>query len=95
MVVLQNRWHKISEDPCKAHLQKFPSGKFNCDCANYHSLNLCSRAVAATEINGRLAPFVEWYKKFKKSPSVTKLLIKDVPKGYGQKGGKNLPKRRK
>ena len=41
------------------------NGKFNCDCANYHSLNLCSHAVAVAEINGRLAQFVEWHRKLK------------------------------
>ena len=71
------------------------NGKFNCDCANYHSLSLCSHAVAVAEINGRLAQFVEWHRKSKKSTSFTKLLMKDVPKGYGRKGGKAPPRKKK
>ena len=70
------------------------SCKFSCDCANYHSLSLCSHAVAVAEINGKLAQFVEWYRKFKKSPSVTKLLMKDASKGCGRKGGK-APRKKK
>ena len=71
------------------------SGRFTCNCANYQSLSLCSHAVAVAEINGRLEEFVEWHRKLKKSPSVTKLLVKDAYKGCGRKGGKAPPKKKK
>ena len=47
------------------------------------------------EINGRLEEFVEWHRKLKKLPSVTKLLVKDSYKGCGRKRRKAPPKKKK
>lgn len=48
------------------------------------------------EVNGKLGQFIEWYRKHKKlSPSLTKLFMKDVSKGSGQKGGKAPLKKKK
>ena len=70
------------------------NGKFSCDCANYQSLSLCSHVVAVAEINHKLTAFLEWCKKYKRSqPNVSKLLMKDVSKGIGRKGGKPAAKR--
>ena len=41
------------------------SGRFTCDCTNYHSLSMYSPAVAMAEINGRLKELVEWHRKLK------------------------------
>lgn len=72
-----------------------PCGKFTCDCPNYHSLSICSHTVAVAEVNGKLEQFVEWYCKSKKSPSLSRLALKDIPKGCGRKGSKPPRKRMK
>ena len=41
------------------------NSKFNCDCANYRSLSICSHVVAVAEVNGKLNQFVKWYRKAK------------------------------
>ena len=63
------------------------SSKFMSNCANNHSLRLCSHAVAVAEINGRPEEFVKWHRKPKKSPSVPKILMKDAhPKDVVKRG---------
>ena len=66
-----------------------PAGnsKFNCDCANYRSLSICSHVVAVAELNSKLGQFIEWYRKANKIPSLSKLATSDMPKGRGRKGG--------
>ena len=64
------------------------NNKFNCDCANNRSLGICSHVVAVAEVNGKLKQFIEWYRKAKKMPSLTKLATSDMPKGRGRKGGR-------
>ena len=39
-------------------------------------------------MNGKLKQFIEWYRKAKKMPSLTKLATSDMPKGRGRKGGR-------
>ena len=72
-----------------------PGGKFSCDCPNYHSLSVCSHSVAVAEVNGKLWQFVEWYRKSKKLLSLSRLVVKDMPKGRGQKGSKPPRKKQK
>ena len=70
-------------------------GKFSCECANYRSLGVCSHAVAVAEVNGKLPQFVDWFRKTKKLPNLSKLAMKDIPKESGCKGGKAPRKKKK
>ena len=67
---------------------------FNCDCANYHSFSICSHVVAVAEVNEKLNQVIEWYRKAKKMPSLTKLATSDMPKGRGHKG-RRVPRKKR
>ena len=67
----------------------------DCDCPNWQSLYLCSHTVAIAEKEGQLQAFVQWYKKSRAKPSLTKLITTTMPKGRGCKGGIAPPKKRK
>lgn len=61
-------------------------GQYVCDgCPNRESLKVCSHAVAAAEHNGDLDDFIQWLKKGKTAPNITKLVTASMPKGRGQK----------
>ena len=62
-------------------------GQYVCDgCPNWKSLKVCSLAVAAAEHNGDLDAFIQWLKKGKTPPNLTKLVTTSMPKGRGRKG---------
>ena len=69
------------------------NGRFVCECSNSKSLGICSHSVATAHVNGSLLRFIAWFKKGKRVPNMTKLVLSDVPKGCGKKGSK--PKRGK
>lgn len=71
------------------HITVKKSGQYCCDsdCPNWQSLCICSHSVAAAEKRSDLKRFVEWYKKSKKIPNLTKLVTANIPKGRGRKGG--------
>lgn len=74
----------------RPHLVKVKKGGQYCcdgDCPNWQSLHLCSHTVATAEKEGQLQTFVEWYKKSRAKPSLTKLITTTMPKGRGCKGG--------
>ena len=84
------------------HLVTTPAkftGQFKCDakCPMYATYKICSHTVAAAEVNGKLAQFVQWLIKQKCSPNLTNLSMVGIPKGAGQKGGvpKNTRKRKR
>ena len=64
------------------------AGQYVCDgeCPNWKSLKICSHSVAAAEHNGDLGAFIQWLKKVKTAPSITKLVTTTMPKGRGRKG---------
>lgn len=64
-------------------------GAFSCDedCPNWKALGICAHTVATAEMCKKLPQFIEWYKKSKKSPSLSKFVAATMPKGRGNKGG--------
>ena len=84
----QSRPHLIKVKKC---------GQYCCDgdCPNWQSLHLCSHTVATAEKEGELQAFVQWYKKLRAKPSLTKLITTTMPKGRGCKGGIAPPKKKK
>ena len=85
---------KSNSRPRPHHVTLKKSGQY-CDseCPNWRSLCICSHSVAAAEKEGDLEPFVEWYKRSKKLPNLTKLITTQMPKGRGHKGGAVPPRR--
>ena len=82
----------------RPHLVKVKKGGQYCcdsDCPNWQSLRLCSHTVATAEKEGELQTFVQWYKKLRAKPSLTKLITTTMPKGRGCKGGVAPPKKKK
>ena len=68
------------------HLVTFKKGgQYACDneCPNWKSMGVCSHSVAAAQDNNDLVTFIEWMKKAKRSPNLTKLLATNMPKGHG------------
>ena len=63
-------------------------GQFVCDndCPNWKSLSVCSHSVVAAQDNHDLGLFVEWIKKAKKCPNLTKLVTSTISNGCGKKG---------
>jgi len=51
--------------------------------------------VAVAEVSHKLPQFVFYNRKSKKLSSVSKLVMTDMPKGRGRKGGRTLHKRKK
>ena len=87
---------KSNSRPRPHHVTLKKSGQYCCDseCPNWQSLCICSHSVAAAEKEGDLEPFVEWYKRSKKLPNLTKLITTKMPKGRGRKGGTAPPKKK-
>ena len=59
-------------------------GQNVCDntCGNWRSLGIiCSHSVVVAEQNGELRDFVNWFKKAKKRPNLTKLALTGMPSG--------------
>ena len=71
-------------------------GRVSCDsdCPNWKSLNICSHCVVAAETNNCLCEFVDYYRKSKRLPSVTRLLLTGVSSGVGRKGNRVSRKRK-
>lgn len=63
-------------------------GAFSCDsdCPNWKAMGICSHSVAVAEVSCKLSEFVDWYKKSKKIPNLTKFAEATMPKGRGRKG---------
>ena len=84
----KDRLVKSSSNP-RPHMVTFKrSGQYTCDkdCPNWESLSICSHSVASAEDNGDHEVFIEWFKKAKKSPNITKLVTTKMPQGRGRKG---------
>ncbi len=60
------------------------------DCPNWKGLGICSHTVASAE---SLPEFIEWYKKSKRSPNLSKFVDATMPKGRGNKG--SVPPRKR
>jgi len=61
-----------------------------CDntCGNWRSLGIvCSHSVVVAEQNGELRDFVNWFKKAKKRPNLTKIALTGMPSGGWHKVG--------
>ena len=89
-VVDSKSHHVISYSGNRPHLISYKkTGQYTCDntcdktCANWNSLGICSHTVAVAEINSDLPSFVSWFKKVKKKPSLTKLVLTGMPDGRG------------
>ena len=46
---------------------------------------MCANSVAVADKGGDLEQFIEWFKRAKKTPNLTKLVITKIPKGRGHK----------
>ena len=82
----------------RPHLVKVKKGGQYCcdgDCPNWQALHLCSHSVATAEKEGQLQAFVQWYKKSRAKPNLTKLIVTTMPKGRGCKGGVAPAKKKK
>ena len=79
------------------HVTVKKDGQYCCDadCPNWRSLRLCSHTVATAENEGQLQRFVQWYKKSRSNPNITKLVTTTMPKGRGRKGCIAPPKKKK
>ena len=65
--------------------------QYVCDksCANWNSLRICSHTVAVAKLNRELSQSVTWLIKAKRRPSLTKLVVTNMPDGRGKKGGRS------
>ena len=86
---------KSNSHPRPHHVTLKKSSQYCCDteCPNWQSLCICSHSVAAAEREDDLEPFVEWYKRSKKLPNLTKLVTTKMSKDRGRKGGAAPPKK--
>ncbi len=49
------------------------------DCPNYKSLGVCSHVIAVAQHNHALEEFCAYFRKLKRVPSVTRLLLSGMP----------------
>ena len=73
------------------------NGRYSCDsdCPNWKSLGICSHSVAVAQMNGSLQEFCDYYRKSKRLPSMSQLLLSGMPSGMGNKGNRVSRKRKK
>jgi hypothetical protein len=64
------------------------------DCPNWKGMKICSHSVAVAEMSGKLAEYIEKFKKNNKTPNITKFAETTMPKGRGKKGDEQ-PRKRK
>ena len=57
-------------------------------------MGICSHTVAVAHVNGSLKEFCTLYRKSKRAPSVSKLLLSGFPSGIGDKGNRVSKKRK-
>lgn len=82
---------------CPHLVTKSTGGKFSCDkeCPNWRSIGLCSHCVAVAHTNGNLEEFCNSYRKSKRVPSISQLLLTGLPSGIGNKGNRVSKKRKR
>ena len=81
----------------RPHLVKCgKGGRVSCDneCPNWKSLNICSHTVAVAESNNCLREYIDFYRKSKHLPSITRLVLTGLPTGIGNKGNRVSCKRK-
>lgn len=69
-------------------------GIYSCEksCPNWNALKVCSHVLVTAEVNGELADFLV---RFRPRPTnVSNLVLTDMPKGAGKKGGVTAPKKK-
>ena len=73
------------------------NGRYSCDsdCPNWKSLGICSHSVAVAQMNDSLQEFCDYYRKSKRLPSMSQLLLSGMPSGMGNKGNRVSRKRKK
>ena len=73
------------------------NGRYSCDsdCPNWKSLGICSHSVAVAQTNDSLQEFCDYYRKSKRLPSMSQLLLSGMPSGIGNKGNRVSRKRKK
>ena len=73
------------------------NGRFSCDsdCPNWKSLGICSHSVAVAHVNDSLREFCNYYRKSKRLPNMSQLLLSGMPSGIGNKGNRVTRKRKK
>jgi len=79
----------LSRSGKRPHPVKYgKGGRVSCDsdCPNWKSLNIYSYCVVSAETNNCLCEFVDYYRKSKSLPSVTRLLLTGVSSGVRRKG---------
>ena len=68
---------------------------YDSDCPNWKSLGICSHSVAVAHVNNSLQEFCDYYRKLKRLPSMSQLLLSGMPSGMGNKGNRVIRKRKK
>ena len=79
----------ISQKGKRPHLvTQSTRGKYSCDsdCPNWKSLSVCSHTVAVAHVNGQLQEFCDHYRRSKRLPNVSKLVLTGLPGGASNKG---------
>ena len=73
------------------------SGKYSCDneCPNWKSMNICSHSLAVAHVNNSLKEFCDLYRKSKRLPSISRLVLTGLPSGIGKKGNRVNRKRKR
>jgi len=79
-----------SSVPHYVSVKSSPSCSYRCDqnCQNFSAMQICSHVVAAAEVNGELALYINSFKKAKgKQPAnMTRVAKRGLPAGSGRKG---------
>ena len=90
----------VSESSSVPHyvlVKSSPSCSYRCDqnCQNFSAMQICSHVVAAAEVNGELALYINSFKKAKgKQPAnMTRVAKQGLPAGAGQKVEKPTKKK--
>ena len=71
------------------HVSGQPDGQYVCD----PSCQICSHTLAVAEQGGALVKFLEWFLNMDKRPNLSTLGLSGLPKGRGQKGGRDKRQR--
>lgn len=72
------------------HVQTKSDGQYACDssCLQWVSSQCCSHTIAASEYNGELALFLQWFVKYAENLNISVLVMSGLLLGRGRKGGK-------
>ena len=78
------------------HLVTVSNFSYKCDnnCHMFKGYSICSHIVAAAQLNGDLAQFLQYFKNRGLGTSLSSIAQRDMPSGAGRKGGVAKRKRK-